>query len=125
VEVLSSDPNSGFQFHSAIDDNAIRKCIAQSRATIYISSAEGYGLPPVESLWCGTPVIASTTIPSLTRLGSAGIHYVEPLTVVNLRRAVLAFVDNAYANGKAEETAQLDLPTWRSFTQEVLDWCGE
>ncbi len=125
VHALASDKNSGFRFFSAPSDGAVRTCIEQSRATIYVSAAEGYGLPPVESLWVGTPVIASCMIPSLQRLGSEGIHYVEPLNLINLRRAVLAFVNDAYANQKTEETMHLNLPTWRSFTQEVLRWCGE
>ena len=78
----------------------------------------------VENFLAGTPVIASDMIPSLKRLGSAGIHYVDPLDVTNLRRAVVAFLDDGYANSKIEEAAGLDLPTWRSFTQEVLRWCG-
>jgi glycosyltransferase involved in cell wall biosynthesis len=79
----------------------------------------------VESLWVGTPVIASTTIPSLKGRGSAGVHFVDPLNAVNLRRAVLAFLDDGYANQKTEEIIELDLPTWRSFTQEVFRWCGQ
>ena len=124
VHSLAANPNSGFRFHSAPDDNAIRSCIEQSRATIYVSAAEGYGLPPVESLWIGTPVIASNNIPSLERFGATGIHRVAPLNSINLRRAVLAFVDNSYANRKIEEISGLNLPTWRSFTQEVLSWCS-
>lgn len=124
LQGLASDKNSGFRFYSVPSDGTIRHCIEQSRATIYVSAAEGYGLPPVESLWAGTPVIASRTIPSLKGLGSAGIHFVEPLNVVNLRRAVLAFVDNSYANQKAQETMHLNLPSWYSFTQEVLRWCA-
>ena len=123
VRALASDEHSGFKFYPMAGDQMIRDCIEQSRATIYVSAAEGYGLPPVESLWAGTPVIATATIPSLQRLGSAGIHYVEPLNIVNLRRAVLAFVDDEYANQKTKETLQLQLPTWRSFTEEVAKWC--
>jgi glycosyltransferase involved in cell wall biosynthesis len=125
VRALASDKESGFRFLPAPDDGTIGTHVEQSRATIYVSAAEGYGLPPVESLWLGTPVIASTAIPSLKRLGSAGIHYVDPLNAINLRRAVLTFVDDAYANQKTEETMHLNLPTWHSFTQEVLHWCEE
>ncbi len=123
IHTLASDKNSGLLFHPTRSDGAIRSYIEQSRATIYVSSAEGYGLPPVESLWLGTPVIASTTIPSLQNLGSAGIHYIDPLNVLNLRRAVLAFLEDDYANQKTEETMRLNLPTWKSFTDEVLRWC--
>ncbi len=123
VQALASDERSGFRFYSTPNDDTVRSAIEQSRATIYVSTAEGYGLPPVESLWLGTPVIASRTMPSLKRLGPEGIHYVEPLNVENLRRAVLSFVDDAYANQKTREAVHLDLPTWQSFTQEVLRWC--
>ena len=124
VQSLDSDPNSGFCFYPTPDDGAIRAHIERSRATIYVSAAEGYGLPPVESLWLGTPVIASRMVPSLEHL-SAGIRYIEPLNVVNLRRAVLDFLDDKYAREKMEEIAELNLPTWRSFTEEVLRWCGQ
>jgi glycosyltransferase involved in cell wall biosynthesis len=125
VRTLASDKSSGLRFFSAPDDVAIRSSIEQSRATIYVSAAEGYGLPPVESLWLGTPVIATTVIPSLKRLDARGIHYVDPLNVLNLRRAVLSFIDDDYANRKTEETRDLNLPTWRSFTEAVLSWCNE
>lgn len=122
VQTLASDKTSGFVFRSTPGDEEIRSCVEQSRATIYVSSAEGYGLPPVESMWGGTPVIASRTIPSLENLGSAGIHYVEPLTALNLRKAVLAFLDDDYANRKVQEAFACHLPTWKSFTEEVLRW---
>jgi glycosyltransferase involved in cell wall biosynthesis len=124
VEALASNENSGFEFRPASDDGTIRRCIEESRATIYVSAAEGYGLPPVESLWLGTPVIASSTVPSLQGLGSSGVHVVEPLNVINLRRAVLAFLEDEYADRKAAEACDLKLPTWHSFTEEVLRWCG-
>jgi glycosyltransferase involved in cell wall biosynthesis len=124
IQALSSHEKSGFEFYPTANDDFIRSAIEQSRATIYVSTAEGYGLPPVESLWLGTPVISSRTIPSVKRLGSDGIHYVEPLNVDNLRGAVLSFLDDAYANQKTQETVGLCLPTWHSFTQEVLRWCA-
>ena len=123
VSTMAKDSNSGLKFFSCPDDGSIRSCIERSRATIYVSAAEGYGLPPVESLWLGTPVIASAAVPSLRSLGSRGVHVVEPLNVLNLRRAVLAFLENDYAYRKTEETASLNLPTWKSFADEVLAWC--
>jgi len=124
VQVLASNRNSGFQFDATPGDRVIRSYVERSRATIYVSSAEGYGLPPVESLWLGTPVIAFKTIPSLTGIGNGGVHYVEPLTAASLVKAVLAFLDEGYANQKIAETARLRLPTWKSFTEEVVRWCG-
>lgn len=124
IEALASIENSGFEFLRAPNDELIRAYIEQSRATIYVSAAEGYGLPPVESLWLGTPVIASHSIPSLEAFGSRGVHIVNPLNVLNLRKAIVTFLEDGYSELKIAETAQLSLPTWRSFTEEVLRWCG-
>lgn len=123
LDSMARDPSSGFHWYSECGDDVIRDRIELSRATVYVSAVEGYGLPPVESLWVGTPVIASTTVPSLQGLGSSGIHFVAPLTARNLRAAVLAFLDDDYANQKIEEAMRVNLPTWRSFTESVLDWC--
>jgi glycosyltransferase involved in cell wall biosynthesis len=92
--------------------------------SIYVSAVEGYGLPPIESLWVGTPVIASNKLPSLTDLGSFGIHIVDPPSVVSLRHAIRAFLDDGYAERKREEAMRLKLPTWRSFADEVWRWCS-
>jgi glycosyltransferase involved in cell wall biosynthesis len=123
VRTLAADETSGLTFHPGADDGAIRRYIERSRATIYVSSAEGYGLPPVESLWIGTPVIASKAVPSLKSVRGLGVHFAEPLDAENLRQAVIAFLDDSYANQKTEETQRLNLPSWQSFAEEVLQWC--
>jgi glycosyltransferase involved in cell wall biosynthesis len=124
VHKLAADKDSGFTFISTANDQSIRQCIEECRATIYVSAVEGYGLPPIESLWVGTPVIASNKLPSLTDLGSFGIHIVDPPSVVSLRHAIRAFLDDGYAERKREEAMRLKLPTWRSFADEVWRWCS-
>jgi glycosyltransferase involved in cell wall biosynthesis len=124
LERMAADPSSGVQHHSKADDALIRSYVDQSRATIFVSGAEGFGLPPVESLWRGTPVIASARIPSLEKIGETGVHLVEPLTDSALRRAICLFLDDEYSSLKSAETLGLDLPTWRSFTEQVAEWCS-
>lgn len=119
---LAADKNSRLEFVAAPGDEVVRRYIENSRATLYLSSAEGYGLPPLESLWLGTPVIASRFVPSLKSLGSTGIEIVDPLNVETARTAVLSFMNQEYANRKALETASLDLPVWRDFATETLRW---
>jgi glycosyltransferase involved in cell wall biosynthesis len=123
VRSLAAGRCPGFEHHSNPSDELIRQHVLESWATIYISAAEGFGLPPVESLWLGTPVIASSAVPSLEALKPAGVHIVAPLNAPNLREAVLAFVEGSYANRKSEEAISLKLPTWRGFTLEVAKWC--
>ena len=112
----------GFEYYTNPDDGFIRQQVQDSWATIYVSVAEGFGLPPVESLWLGTPVIASSAIPSLETTRSTAVHIVDPLDAQSLRRAVLAMTEEPYARLKSEEALSLKLPTWRSFSSEVAAW---
>jgi glycosyltransferase involved in cell wall biosynthesis len=122
IRGMASGGYHGFEYYSSASDDFIRQKIQESWATLYVSAAEGFGLPPVESLWLGTPVIASTTVPSLETIGSRGVHVAQPLDANTLRKAVIALTDKAYVAQKSEEALDLELPTWRSFASEVADW---
>jgi len=125
LQSLADGRCPGFEHHADPSDELIRQHVMESLATIYVSAAEGFGLPPVESLRLGTPVIASSAIPSLEAIQPAGVHIVEPLNAPNLRDAVLAFLEGSYAKRKSEETLSLNLPTWRGFALEVAKWCTQ
>jgi glycosyltransferase involved in cell wall biosynthesis len=112
----------GFNICSIADDATVQRYIRESRATIFASAAEGFGLPPVESLWLGTPVICSGSIPSLETCGIRGVHVLETLTAQQIRSAVLEFIDPSYAETKVKEAQALQLPTWKSFACAVRDW---
>ncbi len=123
VRSLAAGRCPGFEHVADPSDEVIREHVLESWATIYISAAEGFGLPPVESLWLGTPVIASAAVPSLEGINPAGVHLAEPLDAFHLREAVLAFLEATYAKRKSEEALRLTLPTWGSFAMEVAKWC--
>ena len=111
-----------FEYQPQPSDEDIRNCVQESRATIYASAVEGFGLPPVESLWLGTPVITAPNIPSLEVIASHGVHIVDPMDAEGLSKAVLAFLDDTYLESKTREALQLPLPTWRSFAAEAAAW---
>jgi len=123
VRWLSEGNCPGFEWIPNPDDDCIRRHVEAARATVYVSAAEGFGLPPVESLWLRTPVIASPDLPSLELIGSCGVEVVDPLNASSLREAVLKFLDDSYASVKIDETGELDLPTWASFANQVARWC--
>lgn len=111
-----------FRFVENPGDHALRRLIANARASIFVSSAEGYGLPPLESLWLGVPVIATTHIPSLEDLGERGVHVVDSLDAEGIEQAIKAFLDEHYYKKKAREVSMLSLPTWAAFARDVASW---
>jgi alpha-1,3-rhamnosyl/mannosyltransferase len=48
-----------FRFIGYVPDNELPFLYAASRALLYPSLHEGFGLPPLEAMACGTPVIVS------------------------------------------------------------------
>ena len=111
-----------FEWLSGLPDNEVGERIKASRATIYISNLEGYGLPPMESMALGVPVIVCEEIPSISMLEPYGqLRLVNP-DKENLGRAVLKLLDDGYAMRKHEEISNLQLPTWNDLSRKVADW---
>ncbi len=91
-------------------DAAVASLLAGSRALLFPSFAEGYGLPLAEALALGVPALCSD-LPALREVGGAVPDYLDPLDGAAWRRAVLAYADPA----SAARAAQLSrLASWRA-----------
>jgi glycosyltransferase involved in cell wall biosynthesis len=118
------ESHPSFRLVTDADDETIRNCVSNARATIFVSAAEGFGLPPVESLWLGTPVIASKHLPSLEELGDEGVCIVDPLSSATVRDTAMALLDEAFYRTKVVQASRLDLPRWECFAHGIAEWTG-
>lgn len=79
-----------FHFLGSVPDQEIPPLYANARAFIYPSYYEGFGLPPLEAMACGTPVIASnrSSLPEI--LGDAALYIDpdDPLTLIECLKKV-------------------------------------
>ena len=64
-------------FHNGVTDDEYEALLARTTALVSLSRAEGYGLPLVEAMSHGTPVIASD-IPIFREVGDDAVSYVHP-----------------------------------------------
>jgi glycosyltransferase involved in cell wall biosynthesis len=66
------------------------------RATMLLmpSDAEGFGLPVIEAMACGTPVVAAD-IPALREVGGSAAAFCNVDDITNWRRTVLALVEES------------------------------
>jgi len=65
-----------------------------SSGFLYPSLGEGFGLPPLEAMACGVPVLTSRTT-SLPEVCAAAALYVDPTDVYDLTRAIRVLVNDA------------------------------
>ncbi len=96
--------------------------LRQARATIYMSEIEGYGLPPVESLYARIPAIVSNGIPSTDRLSPLGQIRVDGINPTSIETALRQIADDTTAEKLWSECAKQHLPTWDEFTFETENW---
>jgi len=76
-----------------IGDDDLRALYSSCKAFISPSLYEGFGLPPLEAMACGAPVIASRIAAHVETLG-AHAHLVEPIDKQELAEVIAALLEN-------------------------------
>lgn len=91
-------------------------------ATVFPSLYEGFGLPLIESMACGTPVIASNTT-SLPEVGGDAGFYVDPMCTDSISSGLLHIVNNENIQIEMREKglARAKDFTWDKTASLVLD----
>lgn len=67
----------GVTITGAVDDDALAAIYTGARALVFPSDDEGFGLPPVEALACGTPVVACD-VPALREVLGHRATFIPP-----------------------------------------------
>ena len=105
-----------------IEDEDKAALYSGARAFVFPSLYEGFGLPPLEAMSCGTPVIASTAGSLPEVVGDGGL-LVDPADEEALARAMLRlWTDDALHDQLRERAlAQAARFTWERTAQETLE----
>jgi len=76
-----------------VNDDDLRALYSSCRIFIYPSLYEGFGLPPLEAMACGAPVIASRTPALAESVGEAAI-LVDPLDIQGLAQVMVTLLSD-------------------------------
>ncbi len=84
------------QFLGRLTDSELAQTLAAAEALVYPSLFEGFGVPPLEAMACGVPVIVSNTSSLPEVCGSAAL-YVSPTNVDDISAKMKFILENEAA----------------------------
>jgi glycosyltransferase involved in cell wall biosynthesis len=109
-------------FTGFIPDEDLAPLYSDALAFLYLSVYEGFGLPPLEAMQCGTPVITSNTSSLPEVVGDAGIM-LSPDNVDGLCDAIYEIYMNADIRKllSQKSLAQSDKFTWEKTLEKTIE----
>ena len=116
------------ELHSSLSDREVKALLERATALLFPSFAEGFGLPLVEALGCGTPVIASP-LPAFREIAGEVPDYADPEDIDRWEALIRGYLNEAsgLAHAARSRLAGYRPPDWeRHFTglEAVLEELG-
>lgn len=109
-----------------VGDAVLAALYEGARVFAYVPLAEGFGLPPVEAMACGTPVVVSTAVPSTTPAPgtSPAALRVDPTTVEQIAAALVrASGDDALRDELVARAKDVVRPlSWVASAKAHVEW---
>lgn len=107
--------------HLAGNDEALAAAYAGAHLFVYPSEYEGFGIPPLEAMSCGCPVVCSNSSSIPEVVGAAG-RYFNPMDVQSIRQALedVAFDNEVLNVMRSEGRLQSAKFSWSRCTEQTL-----
>lgn len=104
----------------ALDDRRLAEALAGARALLFPSFAEGYGIPLVEALAAGVPVIASD-LPVFREIGQGVPELIAPDDEDAWEAAIADYArpDSTRRAAQLARLTQFEVPHWRGHFARV------
>jgi glycosyltransferase involved in cell wall biosynthesis len=108
------------RFAGCVNDEALATLYRGAICLILPSLIEGFGLPPLEAMGCGTPVIVSRTTALPEVVGDAAV-LIDPLDVDDIRNAMESVVTDREVREKLRQAGLLRarLFCWNRVAEKV------
>ncbi len=123
LEQIDRDPvlKSRVIFAGFVPDSHLSALYSGAEAFLYLSLYEGFGLPPLEAMQCGLPVIASNTSSLPEVVGDSGI-LLDPLDKDGVCDAMLRILRDEELRGNcaAKGIARAEKFTWQRCADRTL-----
>lgn len=121
VRLQALAPAANIVFHNGTTDADYHGALLTATALVCASLDEGFGIPLVEAMAVGTPIVVSD-IEIFHEIGGDAAHYVAALDPQGFAAAILALEnDDVWMRASAASIAQAATFSWPVSAQKLLD----
>ncbi|MDA8351280.1 MAG: glycosyltransferase family 1 protein [Pseudomonadota bacterium] len=113
---LAESLGNRVMFTGFLSDDCLRAVVANAKFLVFPSLYEGFGLPPLEALACGTPVLASR-IPSVVEICGDMVTYFDPYNIDDLSDKL---VQLATSPVQRPHTNSLEQYQWSHSAKQIV-----
>ncbi|MEL6945456.1 MAG: glycosyltransferase family 1 protein, partial [Bacteroidota bacterium] len=115
------DIASRIMVYGCVNDRHLAKLYRCAEAFVYPSLYEGFGIPPLEAMICGTVVIASNTSSIPEIVGDAAILF-EPTALDELAEILIHILDSPGCHDRlvSKGYKQAQKFSWRKTAEETM-----
>jgi glycosyltransferase involved in cell wall biosynthesis len=110
------------RFTGHLDEADVADLMRASVALCAVSTAEGFGLPVVEAMCCGLPVLAAD-IPPFREVAGTSARFVNPLSVDHLAAGLQEVLGDREGRARMAEAglARRSLFSWQGTAAEIAE----
>jgi glycosyltransferase involved in cell wall biosynthesis len=126
ARVEASPARGRVHFTGYVSDDDLRALYSTCLAFVYPSLYEGFGLPPVEAMSCGAPVVASRIAAHAEVLGEEAALLVPPEDAAGFARALSTLIGDEDLRRRLSEAGRRRAAqfTWARAARETLEVYG-
>lgn len=112
---------SRVRFFGTVDHDTLAFLYSAAIALVFPSRYEGFGLPPLEAMACGAPVIASNSSSVPEVLGPAAVYF-SPQSVDSLMNALCRLLDSPELRARLARMgrSRARLFTWEEAARQTM-----
>ncbi|MBD3270298.1 glycosyltransferase [Candidatus Peregrinibacteria bacterium] len=107
-------------FTDLVSEEELLHLLNGAKVYVFPSFYEGFGLPPLEAMACGTPVIASNTSSIPEACGEAAVYF-DPYDDKNMAKQIVSVVNNPILYEKLSEKGleHVKKYSWNEMTEST------
>jgi alpha-1,3-rhamnosyl/mannosyltransferase len=121
ARAIAEESSARIYFVGAVEDADLPALYAGATLFVFPSLYEGFGLPPLEAMACGTPVVCSNTSSLPEVVGEAALT-VNPRDATEIANAITHVLDDAGLRDRLRERglARAAQFSWEHTARETL-----